>query len=278
MAEVKEARVPDIGGYDDVPVIELLVSVGEQIGRDQGLITLESDKATMEVPSPLAGKLVERNRLGIRQGMAERQPEPVGRNEERFNMHRRPVADRGGQHHRHVEFSADQKVLQVVAIVLDRRKLHLRPGAAEPREDVRQHVARHQRGHTERQPARHLACVLLKRHPCVGDIAEDLRRMAQEERALVREVEPARAPIEQRHAEIGLQRLDRLRHRRLRDRQRPRRARHASRLGSGDEELKLAQCEGHGPLFVLFVRARAHGSIGALVLPQGMGWQIVNVL
>ncbi|MEZ5464272.1 MAG: dihydrolipoyllysine-residue acetyltransferase [Lysobacteraceae bacterium] len=59
MAEVKEARVPDIGGYDDVPVIELLAAVGDRISADQGLITLESDKATMEVPSPLAGKLVE---------------------------------------------------------------------------------------------------------------------------------------------------------------------------------------------------------------------------
>ena len=59
MAEVKEARVPDIGGYDDVPVIELLAAVGDVISADQGLITLESDKATMEVPSPLAGKLVE---------------------------------------------------------------------------------------------------------------------------------------------------------------------------------------------------------------------------
>ena len=59
MAEVKEARVPDIGGYDDVPVIELLVAVGDRIDADQGLITLESDKATMEVPSSLAGKLVE---------------------------------------------------------------------------------------------------------------------------------------------------------------------------------------------------------------------------
>ena len=46
MAELKEARVPDIGGHSDVPVIELLVKVGDTVAKDQGLVTLESDKAT----------------------------------------------------------------------------------------------------------------------------------------------------------------------------------------------------------------------------------------
>jgi pyruvate dehydrogenase E2 component (dihydrolipoamide acetyltransferase) len=59
MAELKEARVPDIGGYDDVPVIEVLVAVGDTVAKDQGLITLESDKATMEVPAPFAGVVKE---------------------------------------------------------------------------------------------------------------------------------------------------------------------------------------------------------------------------
>ena len=59
MAELKEARVPDIGGYDDVPVIELLVAVGDTVAKDQGLATLESDKATMEVPAPFAGVVRE---------------------------------------------------------------------------------------------------------------------------------------------------------------------------------------------------------------------------
>src|SRR5690606_20325353 len=56
---VVEATVPDIGGYDDVPVIEVLVAVGDIVARDQGLVTLESDKATMEVPSPHAGVIKE---------------------------------------------------------------------------------------------------------------------------------------------------------------------------------------------------------------------------
>ncbi|MGH8083040.1 MAG: dihydrolipoyllysine-residue acetyltransferase [Lysobacter sp.] len=55
MADLKEARVPDIGDYDGVPVIELLVAVGDTVTQDQGLVTLESDKATMEVPAPFAG-------------------------------------------------------------------------------------------------------------------------------------------------------------------------------------------------------------------------------
>ena len=54
MAEVKVV-VPDIGSHDGVPVIEILVKPGDTIAKDQGLITLESDKATMEVPSTVAG-------------------------------------------------------------------------------------------------------------------------------------------------------------------------------------------------------------------------------
>ena len=55
MANAIEVKVPDIGDYGDVPVIEVLVAVGDTVAKDQGLVTLESDKATMEVPSPAAG-------------------------------------------------------------------------------------------------------------------------------------------------------------------------------------------------------------------------------
>ncbi|MEP6897764.1 MAG: dihydrolipoyllysine-residue acetyltransferase [Rhodanobacter sp.] len=58
MADLKEARVPDIG-HDDVPVIEVLVKVGDRVEKEQSLITLESDKATMEVPAPFAGTVKE---------------------------------------------------------------------------------------------------------------------------------------------------------------------------------------------------------------------------
>src|SRR5271156_103268 len=54
-----EIKVPDIGGFTDVPVIEVLVAPGDTIEKDSPLVTLESDKATMEVPSTLAGTVKE---------------------------------------------------------------------------------------------------------------------------------------------------------------------------------------------------------------------------
>jgi len=59
MAQVSEVKVPDIGNYTNVPVIEVLVKPGDTVAKDQGLVTLESDKATMEVPSPIAGVVKE---------------------------------------------------------------------------------------------------------------------------------------------------------------------------------------------------------------------------
>jgi pyruvate dehydrogenase E2 component (dihydrolipoamide acetyltransferase) len=50
-----EVTVPDIGDYSDVPVIEVLVRVGDPVNADDPLVTLESDKATMDIPAPLAG-------------------------------------------------------------------------------------------------------------------------------------------------------------------------------------------------------------------------------
>ncbi|MBE2290896.1 MAG: FAD-dependent oxidoreductase, partial [Xanthomonadaceae bacterium] len=59
MANTIEVKVPDIGDYADVPVIEVLVAVGDTVKKDQGLVTLESDKATMEVPSSADGVVRE---------------------------------------------------------------------------------------------------------------------------------------------------------------------------------------------------------------------------
>ena len=59
-AELKPVDLPDIGG-DEVEVTEVLISVGDQVELDQGLITVEGDKASMEVPAPFAGKVVEIN-------------------------------------------------------------------------------------------------------------------------------------------------------------------------------------------------------------------------
>ena len=54
-----EIKVPDIGDFKDVPVVAVLVSVGDEVAAEDPLIELESDKATMEVPSPRAGKVSE---------------------------------------------------------------------------------------------------------------------------------------------------------------------------------------------------------------------------
>ena len=70
MAELKEAVVPDIGDFDGVPVIEVLVAAGDRVEKDQGLVTLESDKATMEVPSPFAG-VVKEVRVAVDDQVAE---------------------------------------------------------------------------------------------------------------------------------------------------------------------------------------------------------------
>ncbi|MDZ7791749.1 MAG: dihydrolipoyllysine-residue acetyltransferase [Xanthomonadales bacterium] len=59
MSKKQEIKVPDIGDFDKVPIIEVLVSEGDDIEKEQSLVTLESDKATMEVPASAAGKLVE---------------------------------------------------------------------------------------------------------------------------------------------------------------------------------------------------------------------------
>jgi len=58
-AQIVEVTVPDIGGDTDVDIIEVLVSVGESIEAETGLITLETDKATMDVPAPQAGVVKE---------------------------------------------------------------------------------------------------------------------------------------------------------------------------------------------------------------------------
>src|SRR5512134_501974 len=57
--EAMTVPVPDIGDFKDVEVIEVLVKPGDTVGKEQSLITLESDKATMEIPSPAAGVVKE---------------------------------------------------------------------------------------------------------------------------------------------------------------------------------------------------------------------------
>ena len=59
MSQIIEVKVPDIGDFSDVPVIDLFVKVGDTIKVDDAIATLESDKATMDVPSTVAGTVTE---------------------------------------------------------------------------------------------------------------------------------------------------------------------------------------------------------------------------
>ena len=59
MLSTVEVKVPDIGDFHDVDVIEVLVKVGDEVAHDQSLITIETDKATMEIPCPKAGVVKE---------------------------------------------------------------------------------------------------------------------------------------------------------------------------------------------------------------------------
>src|SRR5690348_1688227 len=55
MTDTSEVTVPDIGDFEDVPIIEVHVKPGDRVNEDDPVLTLESDKATMDVPSPLSG-------------------------------------------------------------------------------------------------------------------------------------------------------------------------------------------------------------------------------
>ncbi len=57
MSNIIDIIIPDIGDFDNVPVIEILVAIGDDVEKDQSLITLESEKATMEIPAPQAGTI-----------------------------------------------------------------------------------------------------------------------------------------------------------------------------------------------------------------------------
>ena len=59
MVELKKVLIPDIGDFKDVPVIEILVKVSDRVNQEDSLVTLESEKATIEIPSPYSGIIKE---------------------------------------------------------------------------------------------------------------------------------------------------------------------------------------------------------------------------
>ena len=75
---IEQVTVPDIGGAEGAEVIEVLVAVGDQVTLDQSLIVLESDKASMEIPSTLAGTVVE---LLVKEGDQLAEGAPISKGE-----------------------------------------------------------------------------------------------------------------------------------------------------------------------------------------------------
>jgi len=99
-----EVKVPDIGDFKDIPVIEIFVKPGDVVAAEDSLLTLESDKATMDVPAPVAGtvrevhvkvgdKVSEGTRIVVLEaaGAAAPSPQPS------------PASGRGGQTHQGFE-------------------------------------------------------------------------------------------------------------------------------------------------------------------------------
>jgi dihydrolipoamide dehydrogenase len=102
-----EIRVPDIGEFEDVPVIEVLVAPGDTVEADQSLVTLESDKATMEVPSPAAGVIAS---LAVSVGDTVSEGSLIGMLEAAEE-----ITDAAGDADAQVDVQADEPAEQAVA-------------------------------------------------------------------------------------------------------------------------------------------------------------------
>ena len=118
MPQIKEVLVPDIGDFDEVDVIEVLVKPGDQINKEDSMITLESDKATMEIPSPWDGVVKE---LKVKVGDKVAQNSPILTME---TMDRAPSPEAGEEKQSTpVEFEvreASEQIEPTAGIVADR--------------------------------------------------------------------------------------------------------------------------------------------------------------
>jgi pyruvate dehydrogenase E2 component (dihydrolipoamide acetyltransferase) len=76
MADTIDIVVPDLGDFEDVEVIEILVGAGDKVSREDGLITLETDKATMDVPAPSHGSI---DRISVNVGDTVSSGDVIGR-------------------------------------------------------------------------------------------------------------------------------------------------------------------------------------------------------
>ena len=171
MAERREIRVPDIGDFDQVEVVEVLVKPGDLIALDDPLVSIESEKATMEIPSSAAGVLVE---LAVKEGdkvsqgsllaileltdaatevaaapapPSERKSEPKSELKSEAKAEPKADADAGKKAGKKAEKKAEKKTEQKVeqsspsekfdSIEVDRAARQLSPAAANPVPDQR---------------------------------------------------------------------------------------------------------------------------------------------
>ncbi len=74
MADSNTITLPDVGDFADIEIIEILIAVGDDIAKEQSIIVLESDKATMEIPSPAAGKVES---IAVKVGDRLNQGDPI---------------------------------------------------------------------------------------------------------------------------------------------------------------------------------------------------------
>ncbi len=97
LSDVVSVEVPDIGDFADVPVIEILVAPGDEVALDEPLLTLESDKATMDVPAPFAGEIRELHvQVGDRVSQGSRLLSIVPRSDDRASGARASAIASGG--------------------------------------------------------------------------------------------------------------------------------------------------------------------------------------
>jgi dihydrolipoamide dehydrogenase len=92
MSKTIDIKIPDIGDFDNVPVIEVLVSAGDQVDKDQSLITLESEKATMEIPSPESGTIKS---LDVKEGDNVAKGAVIGQMEVSEDSQQKQDSDKG---------------------------------------------------------------------------------------------------------------------------------------------------------------------------------------
>ena len=138
-----EIKVPDIGDFTDVPVIEIFVKPGDAVKAEDSLVTLESDKATMDVPSPAAGTVKElKVKLGdkVAEGMviltleaAEARPHPSPRRGRASGHAPRPrrnrprASERAVRLHPHLKLSGKRERERIRRAIRHRRRCHSAP-------------------------------------------------------------------------------------------------------------------------------------------------------